>query len=156
MAMSTNYRLPEAAADIPTRQHKQAAYVPAYATPVSAAEQQERLAMLQRIPEQATATLTRLTVPNYHVDRSVREAILAPPSHWREKLNVPIFTSSEQLTVHLGTPSAPLRMREAVGRLRERRTSTLLTARIVLGLWTLRRSNHQLSKDGSIAMRLEE
>ena len=46
MPMSTNRRLPEAATGIPAWQHKQAAYVPAYAAPVSAAEQQDRLALL--------------------------------------------------------------------------------------------------------------
>jgi len=154
--MSMKHRLPEAAADIPARQRKQAAYVPAYAAPVSAAEQQERLAMLERLPEQATAALTRLTVPNYHVDRTLREATLASVDHWQDEAEVLVFTSSDRLKVHLGTPRSSLEMAEALSRIRQLSASTLLTARIVLGLWNIRRSNHQLARDGSIAMRLEE
>jgi hypothetical protein len=48
--MATTHRLPEAVTDIPARQQKPAAYVPTYATAVSAAEQQERLAVLERVP----------------------------------------------------------------------------------------------------------
>jgi hypothetical protein len=137
-------------------QGKAACYVPAYVPETEVDEQQERLAMLQRIPEQATAALTRLSVPNYHVDRTLREATLASVDQWQDESEVLVFTSSDKLKVHLGTPRTPLDMSEALSRIRELSTSTLLTARIVLGLWNIRRSNHQLAKDGSIALRLEE
>src|SRR5207248_10998318 len=135
-------------------QCKAACYVPVYASETEADEQQERLAMLQRIPEQATAALTRLSVPNYHVDRTVREATLASVDQWQDESDILIFTSSDKLKVHLGTPRAPLDMSEALSRVRELSASTILTARIVLGLWNIRRSNHQFAKEGSIAMRL--
>ncbi len=112
--------------------------------------------MLQRIPEQATAALTRLSVPNYHVDRTLREATLASVDQWQDESEVLVFTSSDRLKVHLGTSRASLDIPEALNRVRQLSASTILTARIVLGLWNIRRSNHQLAKDGSIAMRLEE
>jgi hypothetical protein len=47
-------------------------------------------------------------------------------------------------------------MNEALARIRGLSESTALTARIVLGLWNIRRANKQLTKNGSVPIRLEE
>jgi hypothetical protein len=58
-------------------QKQRAGYVPTYASAtISSAE---HLTILERIPQNVDAALSRLTTTNYQVDRSVREAILATP-----------------------------------------------------------------------------
>ncbi len=137
-------------------QKRAASYIPSHASTVAEAEQQERLEIIERIPENAHAAITHLATTNYQVDRSIREATLATPDQWQEESEMLVFVSSDKLKVYLGTPRDPLEMSEALNRIRELSESTALTARIVLGLWNIRRSNNQLAKDGSIAMRLEE
>ncbi len=139
-----------------TAQKRAASYVPSHASTITEAEQQERLEIIERIPENAHASITHLATTNYQVDRSIREATLATPDQWHEESEMLVFTSSDKLKVYLGTPRDPLEMSEALKRIRELSESTALTARIVLGLWNIRRSNSQLAKDGSVAMRLEE
>lgn len=126
----------------------------ANASSIDEAERQERLDMLARIPKEVTAS--HLSSTNYHVDRSIREASLADRDQWREEEETLVFTSSNQLKVYLGTPKDPLEMAEALRRIRELGETTALTARIVLGIWNIRRANNQLAKNGSVAMRLEE
>jgi hypothetical protein len=146
----------EELSSVQTGQKKAASYVPSHASTIADAEQQERLEIIERIPENAHAAITHLATTNYQVDRSIREATLATPDQWQEESEMLVFTSSDKLKVYLGTPRDPLEMSEALNRIRELSESTALTARIVLGLWNIRRSNNQLAKDGSIAMRLEE
>jgi hypothetical protein len=124
------------------------------ATTVDATERQERLNMLAHIQNDIGAT--HLSSTNYHVDKSIREASLAGHDQWQEEEETLVFTSSNHLKVYLGTPKHPLEMSEALRRIRELGETTALTARIVLGIWNLRRANNQLAKNGSVAMRLEE
>lgn len=137
-------------------QKRAALYIPSHASNIPDAEQQERLEIIERIPEQADAAITYLTTTNYQVDRSIREATLATPDQWQEESEMLVFTSSDKIKVYLGTPRDPLEMSEALKRIRELSESTALTARIVLGLWNIRRSNNQLTVNGSVAIRLEE
>src|SRR5947209_10899002 len=89
-------------------QKKGAPYVPSHASTVTDAEQQERLEIIERIPEKADAAITYLTTTNYQVDRSIREATLATPDQWQEEAEMLVFTSSDKLKVYLGTPRNPL------------------------------------------------
>jgi hypothetical protein len=135
-------------------QKQRAGYVPTYASAtISSAE---HLTILERIPQNVDAALSRLTTTNYQVDRSVREAILATPEQWREEYGAFFFTSSDRLGIHLGTPRHPLETSAALNRVRELSDSTLLTARIVLGLWNSRRTNPQFTLGSRVAIRLEE
>ncbi len=138
--------------EIPPPIKKPALYMNAVS--VNDAERQERLEMLARIPKEAGAS--HLSSTNYQVDRSIREASLANDDQWQEEEETLVFTSSNQLKVYLGTPKNPLEMSEALKRIRKLGETTVLTARIVLGIWNLRRVNNQLAKNGSVAMRLEE
>ncbi len=138
--------------EVPPSTKKPALYT--NASSVNETERQERLEMLARIPKEIEAS--HLSSTNYHVDRSIREASLADHDQWQEEEETLVFTSSSQLKVYLGTPKNPLEMSEALKRIRELGETTALTARIALGIWNLRRANHQLAKNGSVAMRLEE
>lgn len=137
-------------------QKRMVSYIPSHASAIAKAEQHERLEIIERIPENACAGITYLTTTNYQVDRSIREATLATPDQWQEESEMLVFTSSDKIKVYLGTPRNPLEMNEALKRIRELSESTALTARIVLGLWNIRRSSNQLTKNGSVAIRLEE
>ena len=139
----------------PAQQIKKATLVVPHATATREFERQERLDMLARVPEESSIT-THLTTTNYHVDRSIREATLAHHNQWLEEEETLVFTSSSDLKVYLGTHRDPLEIPVALERIRQLGESTALTARIVLGIWNIRRFNHQLAKDGTVAMRVEE
>jgi len=124
------------------------------ASPVDASEREERLEMLDRIPSEMETT--HLSSTNYAVDKSIREATLAGHDQWKEEEETLVFTSSTRLKVYLGTIQDPLEIPVALKRIQELGETTALTARIVLGIWNLRRANNQLTKNGSVAMRLEE
>jgi hypothetical protein len=156
MASRSKKQSSEELSPIQTGQKRAAFYVPSHASTITEAEQQERLEIIGRIPENADAAITYLTTTNYQVDRSIREATLATPDQWQEESEMLVFTSSDKIKVYLGTPRDPLEMNEALKRIRELSESTALTARIVLGLWNIRRSNNQITVNGSVAIRLEE
>jgi hypothetical protein len=117
-------------------------------------ERAERLEMLARIPHEVGTTHLRCT--NYQVDKSIREASLASHKQWREEEETLVLHSSNKLKVYLGTKDHPLKIGEARKRICELSDTTALTARITLGLWNIRRANHQLAENGSVAMRIEE
>jgi hypothetical protein len=58
--------------------------------------------------------------------------------------------------VYLGSREQPLELGQALRRIRQLSESTVLTARILLGLWNMRRHNHRVSKNGSVAVLLDE
>ncbi|HZU00171.1 MAG TPA: hypothetical protein VFA10_10945 [Ktedonobacteraceae bacterium] len=128
-----------------------------YASPITEAEHQTLLEKIAYIPENIDAGTSQLTTLSYQVDHAIREACLAAPGQWREESGTLVFTSSNGLKVYLGKPSAPLPIEEAQARIRELGISTVITARIVLGLWNARKSNRLLqTTDGSAVMRLGE
>jgi len=159
MGTSQNSRkpLPDGETENPPQELKKSVVtsVATHATAILASERQERLDMLARIHTERSLP-THLATTNYHVDRSIREASLAHRDQWQEEEEMLVFTSSNKLKVYLGTRRAPLDVDEALLRIRELSESTALTARIVLGIWNIRRANNQLAKNGSVAMRLEE
>jgi hypothetical protein len=90
-----------------------------------------------------------MTTTNSQIDQSIREASFAD---WDQNL----YTSSNNLEVYLGSRQAPLPITEAQAKLQQIGGSTVLTARVVLGLWNLRRNDERFSLNGSAAIRLDE
>jgi len=100
--------------------------------------------------------MDRLKVTNYRPDQAVREASLAQKHMWRPGDGEISYLASNTLEVYLGTPERPLEIPQALKQIRQLSESTVLTARIVLGLWNIRRHNERVSKNGSVAVLLEE
>ena len=104
-----------------------------------------------------TERYPQLTVPSYHPDRAVREASLARKDQWKSNVGGELsYVASNELEVYLGSLGHPLEISDALKEIRKLNESTVLTARIVLGLWNTRRYNKQVSKDGSVAILLDE
>lgn len=97
-----------------------------------------------------------LKVTNYRPDQAVREASLAQKNMWRPGDGEISYLASNTLEVYLGTPERPLEIPQALKQIRQLSESTVLTARICLGLWNIRRHNDRVSKNGSVAILLEE
>lgn len=97
-----------------------------------------------------------LKITNYRPDQAVREASLAQKNMWRPGDGEISYLASNTLEVYLGTPEHPLEIPQALKQIRRLSESTVLTARIVLGLWNIRRHNDRISKNGSVAVLLEE
>jgi hypothetical protein len=99
-----------------------------------------------------------LIVTSYQEDRAIREATLARETQWTEEPGSKAlsYTASNKLQVFLGNPDDPLEIPEALSRIRQLGESTALTARIILGLWNIRRQDSHLSKNGNVPIRAEE
>lgn len=99
-----------------------------------------------------------LVTSSHHPDTAVREASLAPRDQWQENQEGGGLTylASNALEVYLGESGQPLKIGEALNKLRMLSDSTVLTARIALGLWNSRRDDKALSKNGSAPVLLDE
>lgn len=98
-----------------------------------------------------------LVTSSHHPDTAVREASLAPRNQWQENQDGGlIYLASNALEVYLGESGQPLEISEALNKLRMLSDSTVLTARIALGLWNSRRDDKALSKNGSVPVLLDE
>lgn len=104
----------------------------------------------------APEVTTTMTVTNYRPDQAVREASLAKKEHWRPREGEISYFASNTLEVYLGTPEHPLELSQAFRQIRQLSESTVLASRILLGLWNARRYNNRASKNGSVAVLLEE
>lgn len=96
------------------------------------------------------------TSTDSQIDRSVREATLAREDLWETEEATRIFSSSNNLQIYLGTLQSPLEVSEAQAKIRQLGGSTVLTARVVMGLWNLRRHDSKLSINGSAAIHIDE
>ena len=118
---------------------------------------QQDLEIIARIPvlpsEEANPWLPVL---NYQPDQAIRQATLARVEQWQEEDACLSYHASNDLLVYLGNKKHPLPVEEALNTIRRFSTSTVITARIVLALWHLRRHESQLTKNGSAAIRLDE
>jgi hypothetical protein len=99
-----------------------------------------------------------LVTTGYQEDRAIREATLARQTEWQEE---PVsqrkrYMASNKLVVTIGDPEHPLVPEEAERYIQQLDESTVLTARIILGIWNIRRSEQQLAKDGSAAIRIDD
>lgn len=105
----------------------------------------------------APERVSHLSAPSYQPDRAMREASLAPKEYWKENNEGELsYVASNEFEVYLGSVDHPLEIREVLQEIRKLNESTVLTARIVLGLWNSRRYNKQVSRDGSVAILLDE
>jgi len=99
----------------------------------------------------------QLPMPSYHPDRAVREASLARKDQWKSNEGGELsYIASNDLEVYLSALGRSFEVSEAMREIRKLSESTVLTARILLGLWSVRRNNKQVSKDGSVAILLDE
>src|SRR5437588_8707581 len=112
----------------------------------------EHILFAHVIPEMTAA----MTVTNYRPDQAMREASLAQKDQWKPTESGEVaYLASNALEVYLGTREHPLELPQALKHIRLLSESTILTARIVLGLWNTRRNNARVSKNGSVAMLLD-
>src|SRR5450432_2495150 len=111
--------------------------------------------LLANIPQVNSAT--SLYIPNYQEDRAVREAIFARNEQWEYGLNTqtPRYIASNQMQVYFGNPGQ-LYSSQSRALLTEQSERTIVTARIVLGLWSSRRSDPRFSQNGSVVIRADE
>ncbi len=110
---------------------------------------------------QIPAQQPRLLLPGsiHDEDRAFREASLAKASAWErdeQSPEDPHFTSSQQIQVYVSHPSHPLGVATAMARIEALGISTVLTARILWGLWNLRERDPLFSYDGWAAVDVEE
>src|SRR5579859_2496660 len=107
-------------------------------------------------PQVAPHVTPTLTVTDYRPDQAVREASLAKKDLWKPGPGEISYRASNTFEVYLGTPEQPLALPQAMKQIRQLNESTVLTARILIGLWNTRRNNSRVSKNGSVAVLLEE
>jgi len=113
----------------------------------------EQLLFAHVIPEVTES----MAVTNYRPDQAMREASLAQKDQWKPTESGEMaYLASNALEVYLGTREHPLELPQALKHIRLLSESTILTARIVLGLWNTRRNNARVSKNGSVAILLDE
>lgn len=111
-------------------------------------------ALFANIPTGAQPS--HLVVTSFPEDTAFRESAFAKAERWTMDVGAPHFTASNQIKVYLDHPSHLLDLSEALKRIGELGESTVLTARIAIGLWTTRRLDRRLSENGSAAISLEE
>lgn len=114
--------------------------------------QQEHRSLLSSLP--GISSTTTLVTTSFQEDRAIREAGLARENSWQEEpLSQRLrYIASNKLHVYLGDPDYPLSIAETRETIRELGESTVLTARIILGLWNIQRCDQLLAKDGSAAI----
>lgn len=123
---------------------------------VSDADQEIGASLLTNIPQ--TNRAPGLLVLNYQEDAAIREAILVGETRWQEDRHTKKlrYRASNGLQVYTGHPDAPIRADAQRTDLHQRRESTLLTARILLGLWNSRRYDPRFSVNGRVVIRINE
>jgi P22_AR N-terminal domain len=99
---------------------------------------------------------SHLVVTSFPEDTAFRESAFAKGKSWIMDMGPPHYTASNQIKVYLDHPSQMLDLSESLKRIGELGESTVLTARIAIGLWTTRRLDRRLSENGSAAISLEE
>jgi hypothetical protein len=93
----------------------------------------------------------------YPPDRAVREASLASDTSWREQeAGLMSFLASNALEVVLGTIEHPPDVTAARQQILKLGEGTVLTARLLLGLWHVRRAQGLVAKNGSVPILISE
>ena len=112
--------------------------------------------LLANVPQVNSAA--RLTTTNYQEDRAIREAILADAMRWEEVLQPPHlrYLASNRLQIYLGNSEQSQSLNSTKDILVQQNERTVLTARILLGLWNSRRNDLSLSYNGSVVVRADE
>ena len=96
----------------------------------------------------------RLLIPNYPEDEAVRRAAL-DRSSWKSTGDQAFYPHGS-LEVQLRRYGDPLPLDEVERLLERLGVRALLTVRIALGLWNLRRYDQRLCRNGSAAIHIEE
>jgi len=99
---------------------------------------------------------TMMLATNYQPDQAIREASFTRKDFWQLKNGEISYLASNTLEVYLKVSDHLLKPSQALRQIHQINESTVLTARILLGLWSVRRHNSTVSKDGRVAMLLEE
>ena len=111
------------------------------------------VALLQRIVNDNAPTLDS---PNHSEDRAFRESVFSDKD-WPAEERLYRFDASNDFAVYFGDPDHPLPLAEAKTQLMTIRDSTLVTLRIALGIWNLRKHNPSLiSPTGRIPITYDE
>ncbi len=120
------------------------------------AERTKLRSLLANISQVNSAT--RLLIPNYQEDRALREAILARSTQWENVPNAQIlrYVASNKLQVYVSSPIHSKTGRQTSNVLAEQSERTIITARIVLGLWNSRRYDPRFSQNRSVVIRADE
>jgi hypothetical protein len=117
-------------------------------------EEQEHQALLHSL---LSALSPRVGAIAYPPDRAVREASLAPGTSWREQeQGLMSFRASNALQVVLGTIDRPQDVASARQQIMKLGEGTVLTARLLLGLWHVRRHQGLVAKNGSVPILISE
>jgi hypothetical protein len=130
-----------------------------------AARRKPAHAALPASPELATldgiladSTSSDLLVTNYLEDEAMRHAVLsAKEAHaWPRQDGAPYHQHRELCVFYTRSDGTPMERDDAINQLLHVRESTVLTLRIALGLWNLRRYDQHLCLNDSAAIRIEE
>ena len=112
------------------------------------------ITVLRKMPPFDFSSQTHVTTGNSEIDYLIREATFS-----QSKWNGVTFESSShtQFQLSLGSRQNPLRVEEANKHIGHLRASALLTARVLQGLWFIRRQDPDLVlPNGLVAVLLEE
>ncbi|GER90519.1 hypothetical protein KDW_46810 [Dictyobacter vulcani] len=112
--------------------------------------------LLARVPHVNHARY--LSLPNFREDMAMREALLATPAQWQQASasGLSCYHASNALHVYYQAGEDPSQVCSMPGQSKITGDSTLLTARILLGLWNNRHTDPQLSAHGLVAIKVEE
>lgn len=122
-------------------------------TPLPVDERARLLLNLPRSPGTRSLALT-----NYAEDLAIREAILARATQWRlqEQTAQPYYRASNAFSIYLDAANTLPSLSESQTKEVPQPEGTLLTARILLGLWISRRNDPHLSFNGSVMIHPDE
>lgn len=140
--------------DVPAKQVENTENVVLTSTTFQELPTERQRALLANIPRKAPTT--QLVVSTFEEDTAFRESCLADEQEWFDHNDVVYFQSSNNIKVYISPPNAPLDLSLAHEQIKKIGISTVLTARIALGLWNSRRYDQRLSENGSTAIALHE
>lgn len=103
-----------------------------------------------------TSSATGMDTTSYQEDRAVREASLARPEDWKAESDVMRFKASNNLAVYFLDRDHPLSLAEAQAQLLRVTPRTVLTIRIALGLWNLRRHTPKYTRNNLVGITYNE
>jgi hypothetical protein len=98
---------------------------------------------------------SKLVVNGFEEDTAFRESCLADAEDWLQNGSI-YYEASNNIRVYLSHPNETLDLALAHEQIKKIGITTVLLARIALGLWNSRRYDHRLSENGSIAITLDE
>ncbi len=98
---------------------------------------------------------SKLVVNGFEEDTAFRESCLANGQDWLQDGSI-YYEASNNIRVYLSHPNETLDLVLAHEQIKKIGVTTVLVARIALGLWNSRRYDQRLSENGSIAIALHE